>query len=227
MENIFENIRKPLAFGIGQDLHAAETRALGDADAMKTHAAKHSDDTDRSRLNSDRSRSGSRDETQIATGTTGTGGSGISGGSVSGVSGVSEPLKSSHWTRQCEGYGSQASRSTEDIEKEHSVDSALDEESLEVLKVRFEISQRGRREENKKDIPAGPCGGADVCDFCEAFPENKDRTYIPLSFETSYTQYTQYTQYTVIQLGLRSSANSYQFTFLDCAGSTAPARFET
>eukprot|EP00435_Cladocopium_sp_Y103_P058963 s1053_g20.t3 len=53
-------------------------------------------------------------------------------GSVSGVSGV-EPLKSSHWTRQCEGYGSQASRSTEDIEKEHSVDSALDEDLAEEL----------------------------------------------------------------------------------------------
>jgi len=134
IENISKNNRKLLAFGIGQDLHAAEARALGDAEAMKTHAAKHPDNTDRSRLNADRSRSGSRDETQIATsGTTGTGGSGT-GGSVSGVSGVSESLKSSHWTRQCEGYGSQASRSTEDIEKEHSVDSALDEESLEALR---------------------------------------------------------------------------------------------
>ncbi|CAL1128418.1 unnamed protein product [Cladocopium goreaui] len=116
-----------------KDLHAAEARALGDAEAMKTHAAKHPDNTDRSRLNADRSRSGSRDETQIATsGTTGTGGSGT-GGSVSGVSGVSESLKSSHWTRQCEGYGSQASRSTEDIKKEHSVDSALDEDLAEEL----------------------------------------------------------------------------------------------
>ena len=131
MENIFANSRTSPAFGIGQDLHAAEGRALGDTEAMKIHAAKHSDDTDRSPLNAERSRSGSRDESQIATmGTTGTGGSGISGGSVSGVSGVSESLKSSHWTRQCEGYGSQASRSTEDIEKEHSVD-ALDEESIE------------------------------------------------------------------------------------------------
>lgn len=116
-----------------KDLHAAEGRALGDTEAMKIHAAKHSDDTDRSPLNAERSRSGSRDESQIATmGTTGTGGSGISGGSVSGVSGVSESLKSSHWTRQCEGYGSQASRSTEDIEKEHSVD-ALDEDLAEEL----------------------------------------------------------------------------------------------
>lgn len=158
IENISKNNRnrKLLAFGIGQDLHAAEARALGDAEAMKIHAAKHPDNTDRSRLNADRSRSGSRDETQIATsGTTGTGGSGT-GGSVSGVSGVSESLKSSHWTRQCEGYGSQASRSTEDIEKEHSVDSALDEESLEALEVRFELLEgvEGTGRKRKQDIAA-------------------------------------------------------------------------
>ena len=181
MENISENSRTSPVFGIGQDLHAAEGRALGDTEAMKIHAAKHSDDTDRSPLNADRSRSGSRDESQIATmGTTGTGGSGISGGSVSGVSGVSESLKSSHWTRQCEGYGSQASRSTEDIEKEHSVD-ALDEESVK-RDVRFEFVRRGRRDH----VPAGPCGGADVRDFCEAFPESKDWTTMTTNFHLSF-----------------------------------------
>lgn len=190
VETISENNRKLLAFGIGQDLHAAEARALGDAEAMKTHAAKHPDNTDRSRLNADRSRSGSRDETQIATsGTTGTGSG--TGGSVSGVSGVSEALKSSHWTRQCEGYGSQASRSTEDIEKEHSVDSALDEESLEALEVRFELLEgvegvegTGRKIKLKtllQDL------AEELMSVTFAKPFQKTRTghrNIPLSFDT-------------------------------------------
>ena len=231
VENISENNRKLLAFGIGQDLHAAEARALGDAEAMKTHAAKHPDNTDRSRLNADRSRSGSRDETQIATsGTTGTGSG--TGGSVSGVSGVSEALKSSHWTRQCEGYGSQASRSTEDIEKEHSVDSALDEESLEALEVRFELLEgvegTGRKRQLKtllQDL------AEELMSVTFAKPFQKTRTGHRKSYKHSselwHLMKLSISQYTVIQSVGSSIFSQFQFTFLGCAGSTAPARFET